>query len=240
MSSTAITTAQNVNINYNIASLGNRIVAFLIDLLIMFIYLVLLSYLDLGISDLVPRNTQLGVNQLLMLPIFLYSLLFHLIFNGRTPGKFIMKLKLVKLDGAPASWSDYLTTWIIRLIDIWATTGGVGIIAIIFSENNQRLGDAAANTIVIDNRKKTKVTHTILEEVEEDYEPTFNTVHQLSDHEVNEIKEIYRLAGESRDYETLRLLRNKVESMLQIKSELKDAIFIRTLLKDYTYLTQGL
>lgn len=239
MSNTAISTAQNVNISYNVASLGHRLVAFLIDGLILISYLTLLEYVELGLSDFMPDDADLGLNQLFVLPVLLYSLLSHLLFNGRTVGKFIMKIKVVKLDGAPATWSDYLTRWIIRLIDIWASSGAVGIIAIIFTDENQRLGDAAANTIVIDNRKKTKVSHTILEEVEEDYAPSFNMVHQLTDQEVNEIKEIYRLAGESRDYQTLHLLRNKIEELLQIKSDMKDAIFVRTVLKDYTYLTQG-
>lgn len=239
MSNTAISTAQNVNINYKVASLGHRMLAFLLDALVLFSYLTLLEFIDLGLSDFTPSEFDLGLKQLFILPVLLYSLVFHLIFNGRTVGKFIMKIKVVKLDGAPATWSDYLTRWIIRLIDIWASSGAVGIIAIIFTDQNQRLGDAAANTIVIDNKKTTKVSHTILEEVDEDYTPSFTMVHQLTDQEVNEIKEIYRLAGESRDYQTLNLLRNKIEQLLNIKSEMKDAIFVRTVLKDYTYLTQG-
>ncbi|MGB5981774.1 MAG: RDD family protein [Nonlabens sp.] len=239
MSNTAINTAQNVNISYKVASLGHRMLAFLLDGLILISYLTVLELVDVGVSELTPSDFDLGISQLFLLPVLLYSLLFHLIFNGRTCGKFIMKIKVVKLDGAPATWSDYLTRWIIRLIDIWASSGAVGIIAIIFTDENQRLGDAAANTIVIDNRKKTKVSHTILEEVHEGYNPSFTMVHQLTDQQVNEIKEIYRLAGESRDYQTLNLLRNKIEQLLNIKSEMKDAIFVRTVLKDYTYLTQG-
>ena len=150
-----------------------------------------------------------------------------------------MNIKVVKRDGSPASWSDYIIRWILRLVDIWISTTAVGIIAIIISDENQRLGDAAADTIVIDNRKKTKVSHTILEEVEEDYTPSFNMAHLLSDQQVNKLKEIYRLAGESSDYATLQVLRHKIEELLGIKSDLRDAVFVRTVLKDYTYLTQG-
>ena len=240
MSHTAISTAQNVNISYKVASLGYRILAVLIDLIIIFIYLVILTYLDIGLSKIIPKDGLVSMQQLLFLPVMFYSLIFHLIFNGRTPGKFIMSLKVVKRDGAPASWSDYIIRWVLRLIDIWITSGAVGIIAIIFTDENQRLGDAAADTIVIDTRKKTKVSHTILEDVEESYTPTFQNVTMLSDQQVNEIKEIYRLAGESRDYETLKILRNKIENLLNIQSDLRDAILVRTVLKDYTFLTQGL
>jgi uncharacterized RDD family membrane protein YckC len=239
MSNTSIHTAQNVNINYSVASLGYRIVAFLIDLVIIILYLIIIEYIGLGMEEIWDRNTVFGLSEFLMLPVVFYSLLFNIIFNGRTPGKFIMKMKVVKIDGSPARWSDFLITWILRLIDIWTTTGGAGILSIIFTDKNQRLGDSAANTIVIDSRKKTKVSHTILEEVEESYDPQFMMVNQFNDQEINEIKEIYRLAGESRDYKTLNELRNKIEQLLHIKSDLKDAIFVRTILKDYSYLTQG-
>lgn len=239
MSNTSINTAQNVNINYNISSLGYRVVGFLIDLVIIFVYVIILSYIESGMSGLFDRFTTFGLGQLLFLPVAFYSLFFNIIFNGRTPGKFIVGTKVVKIDGSPATWSDYLISWMLRLVDLWIISPGIGIMAIIFSNRNQRLGDMASDTIVIDTRKKTKISHTILEDVKEDYEPTFLTVNMLTDKDINEIKEIYRLAGESRDYETLKILRLKVEDLLQINSDLRDGIFVRTVLKDYSYLTQG-
>lgn len=239
MSNTSINTAQNVNINYNISSLGYRVVGFLIDLVIIFVYVIILSYIESGMSGLFDRFTTFGLGQLLFLPVAFYSLFFNIIFNGRTPGKFIVGTKMVKIDGSPATWSDYLISWMLRLVDLWIISPGIGIMAIIFSNRNQRLGDMASDTIVIDTRKKTKISHTILEDVKEDYEPTFLTVNMLTDKDINEIKEIYRLAGESRDYETLKILRLKVEDLLQINSDLRDGIFVRTVLKDYSYLTQG-
>jgi uncharacterized RDD family membrane protein YckC len=240
MSNTSINTAQNVNINYQVASLGYRIVGVLVDLVIMLIYLIILQYITDGLDQLFDRFTTFGLSQLMFLPVAFYSLFFNIIFNGRTPGKFLVNTRVVKVDGSPARWSDYLVSWILRLVDIWLLSfGAIGVVAIIFSDKNQRLGDMASDTIVIDTRKKTKISHTILEDVEQEYEPTFMTVNLLSDQQINEVKEIYRLAGESRDYQTLKLLRSKVENMLGIQSELRDGIFIRTVLKDYTYLTQG-
>jgi uncharacterized RDD family membrane protein YckC len=239
MTNTSINTAQNVNISYNVASLGYRMLGFVIDLLILFIYLIIIGYITDGMDNLFEKFTTLGVSQLLFLPVAFYSLFFNIIFNGRTPGKFFVQTKVVKIDGSPATWSDYLVSWILRLVDLWTFMPGPGVLSIIFTDKNQRLGDIASDTIVIDTRKKTKISHTILENVKENYEPTFLTVHMLNDKDVNEIKEIYRLAGESRDHETLYILRQRVEDLLSINSELRDGIFIRTVLKDYSYLTQG-
>ncbi len=239
MSNTNVNTAQNVNINYNVSSLGHRILGLLIDLVIMGIYQTIINLIGLGFEDMVDNNTYFGISEALLLPIAFYSLFFNIVFGGRTPGKFIMKTKVVKVDGSPAQWSDYITSWLMRPIDIWFTSGGVGIISIIFTDKNQRLGDSASDTIVIDSRKKTRISHTILEDLDPTYIPTFMMVNNLSDNDVNEIKEIYRLAAESRDFKALKQLRDKVEELLKIKSELRDGILIRTVLKDYTYLTQG-
>lgn len=239
MSNTAINTAQNVNIEYEFAGIGKRIIAFILDLTVLIIYLITMTmtvYKAVGLFD--ERNV-LGVRELSMLPIFCYSLFMHLVFNGRTVGKFIMKIKVVKEDGSPARLSDFLVRWVLRLIDIVLFFGTVGVVAILFSERKQRLGDIAAKTIVINTQKSTKISHTILEELEADYHPQFQNAYMLSDADINEIKDIYRLAGESRDYKTLKELRLKVEMILNTQSDLRDGIYVRTVLKDYTYLTQG-
>jgi uncharacterized RDD family membrane protein YckC len=223
MSNTAINTAQNVNIEYEFAGIGKRILAFLLDAVVLIIYIITVSLTVYKAVGLFDGNNVLGIRELSLIPIFCYSLFMHLVFNGRTVGKYIMGIKVVKEDGSPASLSDFLIRWILRLIDIVLFFGTVGVVAILFSERKQRLGDIAAKTIVINTRKNTKISHAYI----------------LTDADVNEIKDIYRLAEESRDYMTLKELRVKVESLLNTQSDLRDGIFIRTILKDYTYLTQG-
>ncbi|WP_124979778.1 RDD family protein [Nonlabens xiamenensis] len=239
MSNTAINTAQNVNIEYEYAGLSQRVLAFILDLAILFVYILILNNTVFKAASYIDPNNVFGLEQLSLLPIFCYTLFMHLIFDGRTVGKFIMGIKVVKEDGSPARWSDFIVRWIFRLIDLWLFTFTIGTVSILFSDRKQRLGDMGAKTVVINVRKSTRISHTILEELDTNYQPQFSGVHLFTDQEINEIKDIYRLAGESRDYLTLRMLRNKVEELLQVKSDLRDGIFIRTVLKDYTYLTQG-
>ncbi|AGC77918.1 putative RDD family membrane protein YckC [Nonlabens dokdonensis] len=239
MSNTAINTAQNVNIEYEYSGIGKRLLAFLLDLVVFFIYILILSFTVYQAVGLFDKDNNFGIAELSFIPIFCYSLFMHIIFNGRTVGKFVMGIKVVKEDGSPAQWSDFLVRWIFRLVDIWLFVGTVGVVGILFSERKQRMGDLGAKTVVINTRKSTKISHTILEELDPDYQPQFQNAYILSDADVNEIKDIYRLAGESRDYMTLRALRIKVESLLSTQSDLRDGVYIRTVLKDYTYLTQG-
>jgi hypothetical protein len=164
----------------------------------------------------------------------------HILFNGRTVGKMAMKTRVVKVDGSPARWSDYMILWMLRLVDIWIFLGSIGLLSIIFSEKRQRVGDHAAGTVVISTKNKTKISHTILEEIAEDYQPKFLNVTKLSDKDVRLIKETYLIAMKSNDFKTLHALRKKVESVLETSSDKYDKQYIDTVLRDYNHFTQNM
>ncbi len=239
MGNLQINTTQNVNLDYKIVGLGERIVAFLIDGLILYMYAYLVSEISNVIGFVYEDTwTQRGLAALIFLPAMFYSLLMHSLFNGQTVGKMLMKMRVVRLDGTPVHWSNLLVRWMLRLVDIWIFLGSIGILSILFSEKRQRVGDAAAGTVVISTKKKTKVTHTILEEVEEEYVPQFTNVTLLTDKDVRLIKETYLIAKRSGDFKTLTALRVKVDSILKTNSSLYDVPYLDTVLKDYNYYTQ--
>jgi len=128
----------------------------------------------------------------------------------------------------------------LRLVDLWIFFGAVSVLTILFSEKRQRLGDAAAGTVVISTKNSLTISHTILEEVEDSYLPKFMMVTKLTDKDVRLIKETYNIAKRSNDYKTLNALRVKVESILETNSELYDRQYIDTVLKDYNYYTQNM
>ncbi|NJB34983.1 RDD family protein [Croceivirga sp. JEA036] len=241
MSNLQINTTQNVNLNYKIVSIGERIIAFLIDGFILYLYAILVSFIGDAIGYIYEdRWTQRGLVALIFLPAMGYSLFMHALFNGRTVGKMLLKMRVVKVDGSPVHWSNYLVRWMLRLVDIYLFIGSVGILSILFTDKRQRLGDAAAGTVVISTKNKTKVSHTILEDVAEDYIPTFTNVTMLTDKDVRLIKDTFRIAKKSNDYKTLTALRVKVDSILHTNSELYDVQYIDTVLKDYNFYTQKL
>lgn len=239
MSNLQINTTQNVNLDYTIVSIGERILAFLIDGFVLYLYLVLVNYIGAALGYVFEDAwTQFGLQSLIFLPAMFYSLIMHSLFNGRTVGKMLLKMRVVRFDGAPVHWSNYLVRWMLRLVDIWLFMGSIGLLTILFSERRQRLGDAAAGTVVISTKNSTKVSHTILEEVEETYQPTFTNVTLLTDKDVRLIKETYRIAKRSADHKTLKVLRDKVESILSTNSDLYDVQYLNTVLKDYSFYTQ--
>lgn len=241
MANIAINTTQNVNLAYQTVSIGERMLAFLIDFAIFWLYLFIVNFITSLIGQAFKDNwTVFGIQSLLLLPVMFYSLYMHIIFNGRTVGKMILKTRVVRTDGLPVHWSNYLVRWMLRLVDIWMFLSSIGILTILFTDRRQRLGDAAAGTMVISTKQKVKISHTILEEFSDDYEPKFISVTKLTDKDVRLIKETYRIARKSKDFKTLKALRDKVTEVLGVESDLYDAQFLDTVLKDYNYYTQKL
>src|SRR5690554_3931672 len=126
-----IETAQNVNILQNVAGVGERILAFLIDGLVMGLYIFLIifvfSNLELGDDYLMIFGMAIG------LPIFLYHLLWEMLWNGQSPGKAAMGLRVVKLDGTKPAFSNYLIRWLLRVVDISVTSGSLALVTILLN-----------------------------------------------------------------------------------------------------------
>ena len=127
--------AQNVNLNYKISSIGERIVAFFIDAFILYLYAILVDFIGDAIGYVYTDGwTQRGVVALILLPAMFYSLVMHSVFNGRSVGKMLLKMRVVRFDGSPVNWSNYLVRWMLRLVDIWIFIGSIGLLTILFSE----------------------------------------------------------------------------------------------------------
>jgi uncharacterized RDD family membrane protein YckC len=247
MSELSIVTTQNVHINFNTAHIGDRILAYVIDLVVKVAYFLVLIYLigNIGFVERFFDSLDSDYSRIVLLvtfllPYFLYSLVLESLWEGQTIGKRIMKIKVVKVDGFQASFGDYLIRWIFRLVDINITSGIIGLVSILFSSKNQRLGDMTAGTAVISLKNNININHTILEEINEQYVPIYPQVIKLSDNDMRIIKETYEKASATRDFGTLIKLRTKVEQVTGIKNQSgNDIDFIRTVLKDYNYYTQG-
>ncbi|MFD2915330.1 RDD family protein [Psychroserpens luteus] len=241
-----INTTQNVNINFIAASVGERILAYIIDWVIKVAYIVVAFQIVFNLFDWhdaiddMDVWSQTAIYMSFLLPVMFYSLVLESLLNGQTIGKRIMKIQVVKIDGYQAGIGDYLIRWFFRIVDLNMLSGIIALIAIVTSKKSQRLGDMTAGTSVITLKNNVNISHTILEELEDSYVPTYPNVIKLSDNDARIIKDTFVRAKAARDYETLIKLRTKIVQVVEIKDfNGSDMEFVDTILKDYNYYTQG-
>lgn len=236
MQTVRIQTAQNVFIEYQPASIGDRILATLIDAVTIYSYVILAAFL-LGAMEVNEKWVYICV---LGIPFLFYDLLLEIILDGQTIGKKARNIKVVKLDGTQPTIGSYLLRWIIRPIDVFFS-GAVAILVISINGKGQRLGDMAANTSVISLNRQVGLSETMMPQVQENYQPLYPQVISLTDRDVALIKEALHVHknSDSPDYRLLETLANKVKSMLEVESAMPPMAFLHTVLKDYSFLTSN-
>ncbi|HRI21468.1 MAG TPA: RDD family protein, partial [Panacibacter sp.] len=114
----SIVTTQNIELEYDLASLGERIVATIIDLAILIGYFIVISLFTSFSANLFEGGFE-WIYVFLFLPAAFYSLVSETFLNGQTVGKRVMGIKVISLNGNQASFAQYLMRWFFRLVDIW-------------------------------------------------------------------------------------------------------------------------
>jgi uncharacterized RDD family membrane protein YckC len=246
MQTIEIQTAQNVNIEYPIASVGDRVVAGIIDQLIIVGYFIAIIFLYIWILNLTDGSAlyyPVAYFIILFLPAFFYHLLCETFLNGQSFGKKMMKMRVVKLDGTPASIGSYFLRWIIAPIDIYFTYGSVGLITMLINGKGQRLGDLAAHTTVVKLKAEARLDDTILRATSVNYEVKLPEVSSLTDSDIAIVKEVLDLNYKRPDRMTYERILDKtkraIEQKLGIESKMHPLSFLDTILKDYNYLHEN-
>lgn len=244
MSKLYITTTQNVPLFFTPASIGERMLGYIIDMIVKASYVISLYYLFryLKLLDVFINMETWGQIALFLAiysPVAFYSLVSESLMEGRTLGKMVVKTRVVKVDGYQASFTDYFTRWIFRLVDI--DMGFVpGVLFMLFTRHTQRLGDLAAGTAVISEKSRYNLSHTILADINGDYEPYFSRTQmlQFNDNDMRIIKENALYAIQNRDAALMEKLTTKIEEVIRIKHKFPtQEKFIRKVIEDYNYYT---
>ncbi len=250
-----IETSQNVQLSFQLATLGERIVATLIDRVLLVIYLFgaisLFDALDIFESD---QGYYFFVF-LFSLPAVLFALIMEFSTNGQSLGKYMLKIRVLKTDGTSPAFFDLALRWIFRFIDLYfiffilILIGGsnaqsfigfsvipiIAIVSISMSKENQRIGDLIANTVVVRKITSISINDTVLPYLKlKDYQPTFLNALELNDRDVRIIKKI--IETNDSNSELINKLARKAKEILNISSNLPDRKFLIKLMKDYNYL----
>lgn len=254
-----IATVFNIELEFEAADLPRRILAYLVDLTLLVLYFMTAKFFLYGgwtvnMSDI---QSRMGIDILVIsTPMLLYSLVCEISMHGQTIGKKLLDVRVLSLDGKEPSVSQYLVRWIFRAFE-WPfffgyafftdqylilyifITGFFGIAvvtAIAITPKNQRLGDLAANTVVVKTKSPFSVADTIFVDIAEDYKVQFPEVLRLSDRDINTINNILKLYYRDRKHDICERLSVRIRAVLKIETELEAVPFLKTLIKDYNYL----
>jgi len=237
MSSIPITTAQNVEIDVSLASLGQRILAFVIDLIIIGAASVFIS-LILGIID----PDLLALNALVFIT---YTLVMELSFAGQTPGKMAMRIRVVSIDGSEPLPLDFLLRWVFRIVDIWFTLGSLAVVFISTSNRSQRLGGVLSNTMVVNTSSESGLALSDILRIEDrsKYEPQYTDVIRFSEDEMLTVKAVldrFSRFGNRSHRDLIGRTAKRCAEVLELTAVPEDQEgFLRTLIKDYIVITRS-
>lgn len=145
-----LVTPEAVVLGLPVASVGSRALAIVIDLVIQGLVLVLFAFSAATVGEAASGWVAVSVTLLVVFAVlFGYPVAFETLWRGRTPGKAVMGLRVVTVEAGPVGFRHAALRAALGIVDLWASSGGVGVIAALFTRRAQRLGDLAAGTVVI-------------------------------------------------------------------------------------------
>lgn len=240
-------TTQNVTIEYELATLGERMLAIIVDLVIVGISYSLLAAIIAAAFDTDWFDFQANIfGFVIPLACFLiYNFLYELLSHGQSLGKKALSIQVVRLDGDEPAPGDYLLRSVFYFIDLLATAGILGALLISSSPKRQRLGDMTAGTGVIKMRSISRFGLGDILRISslEDYEPVYPAVRQFSEEDMLLIKNTigrYQRYPNAANRKLLHELAVQLSQQLEAPPEVsRNATeFLKTLIRDYIVLTR--
>jgi len=223
-----IDTNQNVQINYVIASLGERILAALVDLAIISGLVFVLFIL----GDLLNSVESIGVLAILFsIPILFYPFICEMTMDGQSFGKRWLKIKVIKRDGSKASIANYFLRFLLFPIDSFYF---IGVAVIFLNRKGQRLGDLAAGTTVVKVQQKVSLSDVVSTDTRPNRTISYPEVVQLKDKDIRLIRDILNKRKRDVGHKSIHLLSIKIKEVLNVKmGSLTDYQFLTVIVKDF-------
>ncbi len=225
-----IQTSQNVSLDYEVASIGDRILANLVDYAVYVVWGLFVMILISAFGGFDAANSTFIVIGFVYLPIVFYPLLTEYFLNGQTLGKRAMNIRVVRIDGSKPTLGGYIIRWILMLADILFYYF-VAIITIAINGKGQRVGDIAAGTAVVKTKKRISLNQVMQQKFPDNYKLNFPEVSQLSDQDIETI----RLVIQKNNLELNDTTAEKISELLSVNYTTNSLAFLKTIVNDYTF-----
>ncbi|RQO31558.1 hypothetical protein DBR32_06260 [Taibaiella sp. KBW10] len=259
MAKLTVHTPFNIDLDFVVAPLLKRAAAYGIDIIITAIFAFIMFSTVVDKAANYEQFLEFTNLFLVALPIYFYHLICEIMMNGQSIGKKIMGIRVVNENGNAASTSQYLLRWILSIPNLISVVIAYylffypaiiisvillavpDIISIAISDTGKRIGDRAANTVVVEIKNKVNIENTIFKEVDthKEYIPKFPEVMLLTDKDINSIRNLMtQKRTKELDLYVDRVSR-RIEEVLKVRNTSMDAYyFFEELLIDYNYITQ--
>jgi uncharacterized RDD family membrane protein YckC len=157
----SVLTPERVSLQYDIAGVGSRGAAAIVDTTIQAVALIVVLLLAGAASVVAGGFLESGVGApegvavvaLLVLAIFAvtngYYMLFEILWSGQTPGKRLVGVRVIRENGYPLRPVDAVIRNLVRMVDWLPAAYGVGVLTMLLNKRSRRLGDFASGTIVV-------------------------------------------------------------------------------------------
>ncbi len=150
----ALETPERVDLHIDLAGVGSRSIAFVVDYFIVGLGVLILSFFAVAgfavFGSMAVAAWMLGTFAL----FWFYFAGFEIAWDGQTPGKRMMGLRVQKAGGYPIGWTDAVIRNLLRsLIDLLLFSIPIGLLFMIFHRRHQRIGDLAAGTVVVREKR---------------------------------------------------------------------------------------
>lgn len=250
-----VATPENVIITYQAAGVASRFIATAIDLFLQLLLIILFSSFmnmigaaGLGLGDFA---SALGI-VLVWATMFGYALFFEAFWSGRTPGKKIMGLRVLRDGGYPLNFLASAVRNLLRIVDFGlvpltamplALFGLPGLICIFFSPTYKRIGDYVAGTIVVLEENSSPLGKSVLSVLTPQasyYLPCLRNIDRLTSDEYAAVR---RFVSRRHEFELLvqaslgerlaRPLMEKLEIEAPVQVQLQYADFLEALERRY-------
>lgn len=146
-----VSTPERVSFDYQVAGLGTRGIAQILDLLIVFGFLIAIFFFAAAVAAATQSDVAATLIELIgsFVVVFGYFWIGEALFSGQTPGKRAFRLRAVGDRGEPMTWAQAGIRNVIRIVDFLPYGYGVGVVVLFINGRGKRLGDLAAGTIVV-------------------------------------------------------------------------------------------
>lgn len=241
MRSITIQTTQNVSIEYELAGALTRVLAFLIDMLLVFATYTIFTLIFLIDSDV---NPTVAFFFLPLLVFILYYYFTEMLLQGQTIGKRVQQIRVLRADGKDPTPGDFLMRALFLLPDAWFSFAIPGILLMNTTPSAQRLGDLVAGTVVVKNKSSRNFVLKDIQSIKttDNHTPQFPAVQRFSEADMllikSSLKRLFEYDNPAHK-KAIKKLAEHCRFKLEVENDgLTDVEFLKTLLMDYIVLTR--